>query len=354
MLKKAELVEQLANHLVVCRACSWYCKIASGQVGICATRYNRKGELISLVYGKAIGLNLDPVEKKPLYHFFPGERLLSFGTVGCNFGCLFCQNWEMSQINKTMSKRFKGEQRLRQLTKLVDQMSETVTPKEIVDLAKRKGAIGIAYTYNEPAIFAEFAYATMVIAKKNRLKNVFVSNGYESVECFNYIKNYLDGINIDLKSSRADFYHQICKGRIEPVKENISRYFKSGIETEVTTLVIPGLNDSEKELKDIAEFLIKISPEIPWHLSAFYPAYQMTDLPPTSAAKLVSGYMIGKQVGLSHVYIGNIIDWKHASTYCPACNQLLIKRDGYLIEFINFKKGRCGQCGNLIYGQWER
>jgi len=356
-MKQAVLYEKLGEEKVKCTACSWYCQIAPNQVGICATRLNQKGKLYSLVYGFAIGLHLDPVEKKPLYHFYPGEKLLSFGTVGCNFGCLFCQNWEMSQINKFEIRNSKHETNLKlkiqNLKRLIKKMSQKITPKEIVEMAVSMGAKGIAYTYNEPAIFVEFAYDCMVLAKKKGLKNVFVSNGFESKESFNYIKDYLDGINIDLKSFRPQFYQKVCLSKIEPVKENIKRYFASGIEVEVTTLIIPGYNDSQEELKEIAQFLASISKDIPWHISAFYPAHKMLDVPPTPVERLIEAYEIGKKTGLKYVYVGNVYDPSRSSTLCPKCGAMLIKRDGYLTSIVDLKDGKCGKCGEKIYGRFD-
>jgi len=341
--KQARLYQKLENDWVRCTACAWYCRIKPGQVGVCATRLNQNGRLYSLVYGKAMGLHDDPVEKKPLYHFLPGSRLLSFGTVGCNFGCEFCQNWEMSQVNKQQEN----------ITALIERMSVTALPEDLVKMAIRVGARGIAYTYNEPAIFAEYAHDTMMAAKKAGLKNVYVSNGFESVETFEYLKDYLDAINIDLKSFRAEFYREVCKAKIEPVKENIKRFFEAGIETEVTTLVIPGLNDSDEELKDIATFLVKISPDIPWHISAYYPAYKL-DLPPTPVKSLERAYVIGRQEGLKYVYVGNVADEARSTTFCPKCRSELIRRLGYQTEVGEFSldKSTCKKCGEKIYGQF--
>lgn len=348
-MKKAVLYHKLKDKMVECRACSWYCRIRPEQTGICGTRINKKGILFSLVYGKAIGLALDPVEKKPLYHFLPGSRFLSFGTAGCNFGCLFCQNWEQSQGIKNLELKAEKE-----LKNHISQFSRDVTPRQIVELAEKQGAEGIAYTYNEPAIFAEFTHDTAVLAKKRGLKNVYVSNGFESGETFRYIKNYIDAINIDLKSFRKDFYTQICKGRIEPVKENIKRFYREGIETEVTTLLIPGYNDSPKELSDIAEFLSGISKDIPWHVSAFFPHYRMQNVPPTPNSSLEKAYRIGKKAGLNYVYVGNISDSKRSRTYCPKCRTVLITRDYYAGEVrgLDIKTGKCRKCKNRIYGVW--
>jgi pyruvate formate lyase activating enzyme len=355
-MKKAVLYEKLKNNLVRCLACSWYCQIGENQLGICATRLNQKGNLYTLVYSYAIGLHNDPVEKKPLYHFYPGSLLLSFGTVGCNFGCLFCQNFEMSQINKFQIRNPKSQtnskSQIQNLIKLIQSMSQKITPKEIVEMAKDAGAKGIAYTYNEPAIFVEFAHDCMVLAKKKGIVNVFVSNGFESKESFDYIKDYLDVINIDLKSFSAEFYQKICLSKIEPVKENIKKYFKAGIETEVTTLVIPGYNDSEEELTQIAQFLFSISQDIPWHISAFYPAYKMLDVLPTPVETLIKAYDIGKKIGLNYIYVGNVYDPKRSSTFCPKCGALLIKRQGYNVEIVGLNKDKCKYCGWKIYGRF--
>ena len=336
-MKLAKLYKKLAEKKVQCLACSWYCRIAEGKTGICRTRINQKGELYSLVYGRAIGLQLDLVEKKPLFHFLPGKYLLSFGTAGCNFGCRFCQNWTQSQGSKLGMKIEEVE----------------ITPKEIVELALAQKAAGIAYTYNEPAIFIEFAYDTAKLARKKGLKNVFVSNGFESEESFQYIKPYLDAINIDLKSFSNKFYTQICKAKIEPVKANIKKYFQAGISTEVTTLLIPQHNDSDEELKQTAQFLAGISKDMPWHISAFHPDYQMLDVPVTKHEDLLRAYKIGKQAGLRYVYLGNIDDPEHSVTNCPKCQAVLIDRTNYQGVIKNLDHaGRCKKCREKIYGAW--
>jgi pyruvate formate lyase activating enzyme len=339
-MKPAKLYQKLNQGLLKCQACSWYCKIASGKTGICRTRINKNGKLYSLVYGEVVGPTLDPVEKKPLYHFLPGTSLLSFGTVGCNFACEFCQNWQQSQAPKISNFQFP-------ISKL--------TPRQLVDLALKLQASGLAYTYNEPAVFVEFCHDTAVLAKKKGLTNVFVSNGFESAETFTYLKKYLDAINIDLKSFSPKFYQTICHAQIRPVKENIKKYFLSGIETEVTTLIIPGFNDSVKELTAAAGFLAKISLDIPWHLSRFHPDYKMTAVPATPYSALRRGYQIGKKAGLNYVYLGNVADPEHSATVCPKCHTLLISRDHYIGEIINLnpKTGRCKQCGRKIYGVWH-
>jgi pyruvate formate lyase activating enzyme len=347
---QAVLYNRAGNGILKCTACSWYCRIASGRVGVCGTRLNRDGKLLSLVYGRITAPSLDPVEKKPLHHFLPGTTLLSFGTPGCNFGCEFCQNDWLSQATRLTGGSPKRRPTV--IQKTIEKLTVPMTPEQVVDLAIDVGAAGIAYTYNEPAIFVEFAHDTARLAKEKGLKNVFVSNGFESKETFEYMKEYLDAINIDLKSFRPVFYQKVCRAKIEPVKENIIRYFTHGIETEVTTLVIPGLNDSDKELKDIATFLVNISADVPWHVSAFSPAYHMTDTPPTPPSTVVNAWEIGKKAGLRFVYTGNISDVRHTHTFCPTCDALLVERLGYdtIVRDLSPSTGRCKKCRTKIYG----
>jgi pyruvate formate lyase activating enzyme len=355
-MKEAVLYQKLQKNLVRCQACSWKCTIAPGNTGICGIRLNKKGKLYLTVYGKAVGMHLDPVEKKPLNHFLPGTTALSFGTIGCDFGCLFCQNWQMSQTPREIRKtKASSLEKTKMLMKAIEDQSESWKPKDIVDYAMRVGASSIAYTYNEPTIFVEYAYDTAKLAKKKRLKNIFVSNGYESDESLEYIGPYLDAINIDLKSFNPRFYEQISGAKLEPVLKNIKKTFKKGVHVEVTTLVIPTKNDSLKELRQIAEFIKAISPEIPWHVTAFHPDYKMLDLPPTPIEKLHQAWEIGKKAGLKYVYTGNIPDFRHASTYCPECNGLLIERIGYMVEvkMLNIKKGECKSCKTKIAGVWQ-
>lgn len=344
----AKLYSNLPNKMVQCQACAWKCKIRDGQTGICGVRQNRAGKLDLLVYGKAVGMHLDPVEKKPLFHFLPGSTALSFGTLGCNFGCEFCQNWEMSQ-----GLRQHATSDMRQA---IDIQSEEWKPKEIVNKALELRAKAIAYTYNEPTIFAEYAHDTAVLAKKAGLKNIFVSNGFESKETLEYMKGYLDAINIDIKSFREDFYRKYCKAKLAPVLETVKRAEEMGIHVEITTLIIPGENDSESELKQIAEYIGQVSPAIPWHVTAFHPDYKMTNLPETPDKTLLQAYKIGKQAGLKYVYMGNILDTKHATTYCPECSTDLIKRTWHEVEITdNFdaNEGVCTKCGERIEGVWN-
>jgi pyruvate formate lyase activating enzyme len=254
----------------------------------------------------------------------------------------------MSQVNKLQATSNRQQEKIRGI---INGMSTDASPKEMVERAAENGCRGIAYTYNEPAIFPEYAHDTMELAREKGLKNVYVSNGFESQETFEYLNKYLDAINIDLKSFREEFYREVCKAKIGPVKKNIKRFFEAGIETEVTTLVIPGYNDTDKELTEIARFLVSISAEIPWHISAYSPAYKL-EAPPTTHKTLVRAYNIGRQAGLRYVYLGNANDEVRLSTKCPQCEALLVRRWWHGAEVINLdiKKGKCKECGEKIYG----
>jgi pyruvate formate lyase activating enzyme len=332
-----KLYKKLKNGLIQCLACSNYCVIANGKTGICGVRQNDNGKLRLLVENKAIAVNLDPIEKKPLFHFLPGATAFSLGTLGCNFGCEFCQNWDISQAPKEATIEFWGED---------------WPPQKIVNYCQENNIPIIAYTYNEPTVWTEYALAVMKLAQKAKIKNVWVSNGYMSKETLELITPYLDAINVDLKSFREEFYQKIVHAHLAPVKENIKKIWKLGIWEEITTLVIPGLNDSEKELQEIAQFLVKISPDLPWHISAFYPAYKMINISPTPKETLIRAYNIGKKAGLKYVYTGNIPDVNYESTYCPHCGTKIIERWGIEMIKNNLKEGKCPKCGTKIAGRF--
>ncbi|MDD3098265.1 MAG: AmmeMemoRadiSam system radical SAM enzyme [Candidatus Pacebacteria bacterium] len=339
-MKKATLYEKLGNNKVRCLACAHQCLINDGQVGLCGVRQNKGGELYLLVYGKPISVNVEPIEKKPLFHFLPGQKAFSLGTIGCNFGCDFCQNWEISQLPKTIDKIKETG---------YEMQHESWPPEAIVEHCLDSNISMIAYTYNEPTIWTEYAYDIMKLAKEKGIKNVWVSNGFMSDKTLELISPYLDAINIDLKSFSDNFYQKICKAHIEPVKENIKKIWKKGIWVEVTSLIIPGKNDSNQELKQIAGFLKSISPDLPWHISAFYPAYKMKDIPPTPKESLIRAYQTGKETGLRYVYTGNIPDANYESTYCPKCNTKLITRQGTkVINNLLINNNQCFQCKEKI------
>jgi len=261
-MTKATLYEKLRNKEVKCLACNHSCLIPEGKTGICGVRKNLRGELDLMVYNKPIAVNIDPIEKKPLFHFYPGQGAFSLGTIGCNFGCEFCQNWDISQLSKTPEA---------DISKILEETQEWPA-KKIIDYCLSNNLKIIAYTYNEPTIWAEYALETMKLAKKNGIKNVWVSNGFFTDKTLKEISPYLDAVNIDLKSFSEKFYNKICKAKLEPVKNNIKQIYDFGIWEEITTLIIPTLNDSEKELSQIAKFLFSISKDLVWHISAFYPA----------------------------------------------------------------------------------
>ncbi|MBU5688497.1 MAG: AmmeMemoRadiSam system radical SAM enzyme [Candidatus Aenigmarchaeota archaeon] len=348
-MKLALMQKQLKNKLVKCTACSQYCIIQPNSTGLCGIRKNVNGKLYLLVYGKAAAVNIDPVEKKPLYHFLPGSKIFSFGTLGCDFGCLFCQNWDISQPTREIRFEKNRDELLKEMIDRCDNLS----PKQIVDYCLKYKLPSIAYTYNEPAVFFEYAYDTAKLAKKYGIKNVFVSNGYESKESLNKIKKYLDAANIDLKSFSEEFYLKICKAKLEPVLKNIENFYNLGIWIEVTTLIIPGKNDSEKELKQIAEFIASISKGIPWHVTAFHPDYKMFDAKPTQISTLIKAYKIGKNAGLKYVYIGNVAAGKYENTFCPNCGNECISRIGFFNIKNNLEKGKCKKCGYILEGVWE-
>ncbi|MCS7135093.1 MAG: AmmeMemoRadiSam system radical SAM enzyme [Candidatus Aenigmarchaeota archaeon] len=347
-MKRAILQKQTKNKTVKCLACSHYCTIPQNNVGICGVRKNINGKLYLVVYGKAAAVNIDPVEKKPLYHFLPGREIFSFGTLGCNFSCLFCQNWDISQLTKDIRFDPNRDELLNEMLK----KCHNLKPKQIVNYCLQHSIPAIAYTYNEPAIFFEYAYDTAKLAKKHNIKNVFVTNGYESHESLKKIKKYLDAANIDLKSFSEEFYSKICKAKLEFVLKNIERFYNASIWIEITTLVIPNKNDSEKELTQIAEFIASISKHIPWHVTAFHPDYKMLDTPPTPLSTLLKAYKIGKKAGLKYVYIGNILSAEYENTFCPNCNNICIARFGFNVK--NYLiDGKCKNCNNKIEGVWR-
>jgi pyruvate formate lyase activating enzyme len=338
-MKKTTLYKKLKNKVVECTACNHFCKIAPDKCGICGIRQNKNGDLYSLVYGLTSGTQVDPIEKKPLFHFMPNSQVYSIGTIGCNFACAFCQNAWMSQSPKDKNIP---------LPTLYE-----LSPKEIVKTCLNNNIKIIGYTYNEPAIFFEYAYDTAKLAHKEGIKNVWVSNGYASKKSIDKIAPYLDAINIDLKSFSEKFYQNICKAKLQPVLDNIKYYFSKGVWVEVTTLIIPGENDSSKELDQTAQFISSVSKSIPWHVTAFSPTYKMQDRARTPESKLKKAYSIGINEGLEYVYAGNVFGEDLHSTYCPKCQEILIKRDWGYTKITNLKSGKCRKCGKKIKGIWK-
>lgn len=332
-MKEALFYEKLEESKVKCNLCNQRCIITEGSRGICGVRENIEGVLYSLVYGKIIAYHIDPIEKKPLFHFFPGSASYSIATVGCNFKCLHCQNFSISQYPRQYK----------------DIPGEDFTPEDVIGEARASGCKSISYTYTEPTIFLEFAYDCMILAHKEGIKNVFVSNGYITEQALRFIAPYLDGINVDLKGD-DDFYKKICGAKLKPVLDNIRLLRQLGVWVEITTLVIPELNDSEDFLRETAKFIVSVDPAIPWHVTQFYPTYQLVNKRRTPVETLRKAREIGLMEGLKFVYTGNVPGEGGENTYCPNCKNLVIERFGYFINKINIKNSQCTNCGNLIEG----
>ena len=314
---------------VLCGLCAHRCRIAEGERGLCGVRENRGGTLFSLVYGKLISRAIDPIEKKPLYHFLPGTLAYSVATAGCNFFCDFCQNWQISQMTHDDGAIY----------------GEEASPREIAAEAKRRGCQSIAYTYTEPTIFFEFAYDTAKIAQEMGLKNVFVTNGYETPETIEKMAGVIDAANVDLKAFSDRFYKERCGARLAPVLKAIQRMHDEGIFLEVTTLIVPGENDDRDDLKRLAEFIASVSPEIPWHVSRFHPQYKQTDKEWTPSDTIFGALEIGKAAGLKYLYAGNLPAGRYENTYCPTCGELVIERSGFSSRLTGLEGSKCRKCG---------
>ncbi len=327
------LYKKVEDGKVSCLLCSHHCLIADGKFGICSVRENKGGVLYTHAYGELIAQNIDPIEKKPLYHFLPGSRSFSVAAIGCNFQCGLCQNWQISQVKEA---------------KTLGLTSKEARSEDVVRRAKESGTKSVSYTYTEPTIFFEYAYEISQLVKKEGLFNVFVTNGYMTEETIRTIHPYLDAANIDLKSFRDDYYRKICKGRLAPVLKSIELMKRLNIWVEVTTLLVPGQNDSQEELKKIADFLAGLDISIPWHISRFYPQYKMEDLESTPMEIMNKAYDIGRNAGLRYVYLGNV--GRGNNTYCYQCHRLLIERYGFSIESYQIREGRCPQCESPIDG----
>jgi pyruvate formate lyase activating enzyme len=331
---EARLYEKADKNIVNCSLCAHRCKIAEGKKGICGVRENKGGNLYTLVYGKLIAQHIDPIEKKPFFHFQPGSPSYSIATVGCNFRCLHCQNYDISQMPKD-NKRI---------------LDEDVTAEEVVETASRAGCTSIAYTYTEPTIFFEFAYDCMRLAKDKGIKNVFVTNGFMTKECLDELCGLLDGANVDVKAFTEEFYKKVCGARLAPVLESVEYMKKLGIWVEITTLVIPTQNDSEDELRQIAKWVYKTDKRMPWHISAFYPTYKMNNLPRTPVSILDRAREIGFEEGLRYVYTGNVPGDPGESTYCYNCRERIIHRFGFTVEENLTKGSKCPHCEAEIDG----
>jgi len=318
---------------IACLLCKHYCSLKKDKHGICGVNYNIDSKLLNKTYSHPSAMHIDPIEKKPLYHFLPSTNSLSIGTVGCNFRCPFCQNYIISQ------------------TTTVDE-SVVYTPEDIVNLAVANKTQSISYTYNEPTIWYPYAKDIGVLAKEEGIKNVFVSSGYESHEVLEDMKSWLDAANIDLKSFSRDYYKKVLKTDLDGVLESLIEFAKSDIWLEVTTLLIPGVNDSEEEIEKMAEFIaLELGAEIPWHFSAFHPDYKMLDTPSTTLQSMEKAREIAYKHGIKYVYLGNIQN--DSSTYCPKCKSKLIDRVGFNSHMQTIVNSKCVSCGENIAGVWS-
>lgn len=325
MQKEAMYYEKGEGGKVFCHLCPHNCTIPPDKVGICRVRKNIGGGLYSLIYGEVSSIAMDPIEKKPLYHFYPGSSILSIGTVGCSFRCKFCQNYTISQEQNSPT--------------------ECYIPERLVRLAVKNDSIGIAYTYSEPLIWYEFVLDTCKEIKQEGLKNVFVTNGYINREPLEQLLPYVDAMNIDLKSFNDRFYRTVVGGGLQPVLDTIKRVWEEGsISVEVTTLIIPGYNDSKREMEELADFLSSLSADIPYHLTAYYPAYQL-NAPPTPFPTLKRLRDIA-QKKLNYVYLGNV--GTRDDTLCSHCGALLVERKGYSSRVVNYANRRCLQCDKEV------
>jgi pyruvate formate lyase activating enzyme len=339
-MRESLFYKKLDGKRVQCQACNHYCQIAPGSRGVCGVRENRDGKLYSLVYGKIAAKNIDPIEKKPLFHFFPGTKSLSIATVGCNFRCLYCQNADIAQLPKE-NILFQQE----------NVPGINLTPENVVSEALLSGTLSISYTYSEPTIFIEFALETMRLAQKKKIKNIWVTNGYTSKEVLKEALPYLDAANIDIKGFTEEFYNKVCGAKLKPVLETAKAMKRAGVWVEITTLVVPGQNDTGEHFKGIAKFIAnELGKETPWHISKFFPTYKLGNLSPTPPSSMLQAYELGKKAGLQYVYLGNLPLAEYETTVCPNCGEKVIERTGYEIVRRD-KNGKCAECGenlNLI------
>jgi pyruvate formate lyase activating enzyme len=336
-MKEALLWEPADGQKVVCRLCAHECVIFPGLTGICRVRQNDGGRLFSRVYGHAVSANVDPIEKKPLFHFLPGSRSMSIATAGCNFTCDHCQNWEISQMLR-IKNRVAGQY---------------LPPEEVVAEARRHQAASISYTYTEPTVFFEYALDIAQLASASGIRNVFVTNGFMSARALETIGPDLHAANVDLKAFTDDFYKKVCGARLEPVKETIARMWAAGIWVEVTTLLIPGYNDDEAELEALAAWLAGISPDIPWHVSRFHPTFRLTEAPLTPRNRIDRARAIGRAAGIRYVYSGNVRGDEGEKTVCHHCGAGLVDRFGFVVAANRLRDGACPDCQTPVAGRWR-
>ena len=328
---EAMLYDKAEGSVCNCFLCAHRCRgIKPGSRGFCRVRENRDGTLLSLVYGRIITAHMDPIEKKPLYHFLPGTESLSIATAGCNFRCDYCQNWQISQTD--------GD----------DIGGDYTPPEEIVRTAKARHCPSISYTYTEPTIFFEYAHDCARLAQAEGIRNCFVTNGYESPETIEVMAGLIDAANVDLKAFNDNFYRERCKARLKPVCEAIRLMHEAGIALEVTTMLIPGFNDDEDELKALTEFLASVSADIPWHVSRYHPNYKFDQARATPSDAIFRALALGKEAGLRYLYAGNLPAGEYEDTRCPGCGATVIERSGFSARVTGLDGSKCASCGRVL------
>ncbi|HOW42695.1 MAG TPA: AmmeMemoRadiSam system radical SAM enzyme [Candidatus Omnitrophota bacterium] len=334
--REASFYEKLSNNQVQCHLCPWECVLSSGKRGICGVRENRTGTLYSLSYGQPVSLHIDPIEKKPLFHFLPGANAFSIATAGCNLKCGFCQNWEISQARPE------------------EIVSQTILPSELVDKVQASGAYVLAYTYTEPTVFYEYMLEIAALAKGRGIRNVMHSNGFIQVSPLEQLTRYLDAANIDLKGFSEDYYKRTCQGRLAPVLESLKVLRRKGVHLEITNLVLPGYNDDPAQITRMCLWIKEnLGAETPVHFSRFHPMYKLIALQPTPVQTLERARQIAMDCGLKYVYIGNVPGHPAENTYCPRCRKKVIERAGYIVSAVHLKAGACSFCNEPIEGVWE-
>lgn len=330
-MKEARFWKGLEDTKVQCLLCPVSCKISDGRQGLCGVRENMGGKLHSLIYGKASSVANDPIEKKPLYHFHPGTHVLSFGTVGCNLKCLFCQNYTISQV------------------KFGTTPMRDIAPEEVLPLVERYGSSGVAWTYNEPSIWHEFTFDASKLVKEAGYYSVYVTNGYINEDPLREISPYLDAMNVDVKSFTEDFYRKLCKGRLQPVLDTCVLAKELGIHIELTKLIVPGENDNPEETRDFCRWVVEnLADNVPVHFSRFHPDYKMRDRRMTPIETLNESYEIAQSEGLKYVYLGNIPPHPREYTFCPNCGKPVIERWGFSVGEMNLTENKCSFCGHEI------
>ncbi|MCX6582284.1 MAG: AmmeMemoRadiSam system radical SAM enzyme [Candidatus Aminicenantes bacterium] len=336
-MKKALLYETAGKDNVVrCLLCAHHCRLQEDRSGVCRVRKNINGALYSLNYDKVCATHLDPIEKKPLYHFLPASTSYSIAAMGCNFKCKFCQNYSLSVV-ETEARIF----------------GEKIPPEELVQAALNSGSQSISYTYSEPTVYFELMLETAKLAREKGLKNVMVTNGYMSSEALEMMSPYLDAANIDLKAFRESFYKEYCGATLAPVLETIKGMKAKGIWVELTTLLIPGVNTDKREMGELISFILSVDEMMPWHVSRFFPQHRLLDVLATPTGIIYEMLELGRDMGLKFVYAGNVADERFAHTRCPACNAILIERRGYFTRVKKLSGGQCGSCGHAIAGVWN-